>query len=187
MKGIDSVGIVKEIDFDKDKIRKFDKNIDNKQRNLSHKKRFSNLWLLAKTKLEATYKRKENYQEDIIKKAVNELAQGYDSITIEDLNMAFVMKNKRMARNSANHPYYKFKIFAFNKLNQSNKKLYQVPNSFASTQICSCCGNRLEGSDKMLLKDRIYKCKICNMELDRDLNAAKNILMCPEKQEFLGY
>ncbi|BCK59814.1 transposase [Staphylococcus phage vB_SauH_DELF3] len=54
--------------------------------------------------------------------------------------------------------------------------LLTVANTYyPSSQTCSCCGNRLTKQDKLSLKDRNYKCKECNTNLDRDLNASINL------------
>lgn len=175
------------LNFDKTLLRKKENIIALRQRCLSNKKRFSTNWHKAKIKLQLAYKRKENYIDEYIKHEVNKLAKAYDSITLEDLNMSFVMKNSRLARTASSQPYYKFKITVFNKFKQSNKKVFLVDNRFPSTQLCSCCGNVKTTVDKMKLGDNIYDCKQCNLVIDRDENAAINIYSNPEKIEFLGY
>lgn len=175
------------LNFDKSLIKKKDKIIALRQRCLSKKKRFSSNWYKAKTKLQLAYKRKENYIDEFIKYEVFKLVNKYDSITLEDLNMSFVMKNSRLARVSSRQPYYKFKIIAFNKFSHSDKKIFLVDNKFPSTQVCSCCGNVKTKEDKMKLGEKVYKCKACNFEIDRDENAAINIYNNPEKTEFTGY
>lgn len=47
--------------------------------------------------------------------------------------------------------------------------------TFPSTQLCSNCGNRKTGSDKLKLSNRTYKCDKCGLVIDRDLNSAYNL------------
>jgi putative transposase len=98
--------------------------------------------------------------------------------------MGFVMKNRRLARSASQHPYYKFKVFAYNKFKQSDKKVYLVPHSFPSSQICSSCGHQYVGDEKLKLGESSYICSKCNSIHDRDENAAKNIYSCPDKTLF---
>ncbi len=62
------------------------------------------------------------------------------------------------------------------KCKKYGKQLIRVNESY-TTQICCRCGNK----QKLSLSDRIYKCKKCNLEIDRDLNSAINILYCYAK------
>ena len=50
-------------------------------------------------------------------------------------------------------------------------KFIKADKYYPSTQICSCCGNR----KKLNLNERIYHCDVCGLEIDRDVNAAKNL------------
>jgi putative transposase len=51
-------------------------------------------------------------------------------------------------------------------------ELIKADQWFPSSKICSCCGNK---KDVLKLSERIYKCEKCGLEIDRDLNAAKNL------------
>jgi putative transposase len=186
MTGYDGKDILN-LEFDKEKLKGFNSNIARKQKSLSSKRRFSKAWSKAKTKLEYAYMRRENYQDDSIKIFVNYLAQHYDSITLEDLSMGFVMKNRKLARSATQHPYYKFKIFAYNKFKQTDKKVYLVPHTFPSSQICSSCGHQLKNDEKLKLGNDTYNCPNCNSIHNRDENAAINIYNCPDKTLFSGY
>jgi putative transposase len=184
--GFDGTELI-EIDFDKDKIKKFDNNISAKQKRLSNRIRNSKSWYLAKTKLEQAYKRKENYQSNNIFEIANYITKNYDNVVLEDLSISNLMQNHKLARSISNHPFYKLKMILFNKMKQSDKKVLLVPNTFPSTQTCSSCGNVKQDTDKLKLSERIYKCNSCGYEENRDFNAAKNILRYPNKIEFLGY
>jgi len=65
------------------------------------------------------------------------------------------------------HLWFKSKFY--------NNILLRVPNGTPTTQTCSCCGNILKNEFKLTLKDRLYKCDKCGLELDRDINSSRNI------------
>lgn len=64
------------------------------------------------------------------------------------------------------------------KCNWYGRELIKVPSNYASSKICSCCGNKKED---LKLSDRTYNCDSCGISLDRDLNAATNLKQYREK------
>lgn len=172
--GYDGENII-EADFEKDKLDKLDKRIAKCQRSLSRKERFSNNWYKALYKLQDSYLRFNNYRYDFISKLGCELNQEYDSVTLENLKMRFVTSNKRLAKKAAQKPYYLLKVGLINKFSQFNKPVYLVPSNFPSTQKCCGCGTVKTGDEKMKLGQSIYVCNSCNLEIDRDHNAAINL------------
>ena len=62
------------------------------------------------------------------------------------------------------------------KLMERGKYLVRVSKFFPSTQLCHACGHRFRGSDKLTLSNRVYSCPVCGCVVDRDVNAACNIL-----------
>jgi len=56
------------------------------------------------------------------------------------------------------------------------KKVIKIDRFYPSSQTCNSCGYRLTGDDKLTLSDREWDCPNCGKHLDRDINAAKNIL-----------
>jgi putative transposase len=61
------------------------------------------------------------------------------------------------------------------KVSDTGARLIRV-DPWNTTQICSNCGNIKRNEEKLTLSDRVYECQVCGLEMDRDLNAAKNIL-----------
>jgi len=172
------------IDFNRDIMDKLDNNIRRKHKKLSSCKLNSNKFYKAKTKLEQAYLNRVNYQEDFLKKLAKKLVVKYDNVILEDLNMSFILKNKKLAKKASERMYYKMKVILSRKFSQSNKSIFIVPKSFPSSQMCSKCGNVLIGMDKIKLHERTYECKKCGKKIDRDKNAAKNLYNCRELTKF---
>lgn len=93
-------------------------------------------------------------------------------ITIEDLNVKGMMKNKHLAKAIASQNFYTFRIKLKSKCLQHNIELRLVDRWFPSSKTCSCCGHiKID----LKLKDRKFICPKCNMKLDRDWNASINL------------
>jgi len=164
-----------EIIFDQKQIQKLNINIARKAKALSTHHYHSKNFFKAKTKLEKVYNDKVNFQEDFLKKTALEITRLYDEVVLEDLSLSFLLKNHNLARKAAEGLFYKFKVILANKMSQSDKKVLVVDKTFASTQICSCCGFRFHGVEKLKLSNRTFNCPSCKSSLDRDENAAINI------------
>ena len=169
-------------DFDNRKLKRLDKRVSRFNQRLARRLLNSKNWLKAKTKLQQAYLNFVNYRYDFIKKLVNEINLAYDSVTLENLNMSFPKKNKRLANAVRRKPYYLLKEALINKFNQYGKKVYLVSKSYPSTQTCYECGHVKKGEEKMELGEHTYRCsnKKCNHVDDRDENAAKNLWACKE-------
>ena len=61
------------------------------------------------------------------------------------------------------------------KAERNDCKIIVADKWFPSSQICSCCGNVLQGNDKIKLSQRVYHCHECGNKIDRDYNAAVNL------------
>lgn len=109
---------------------------------------------------------------DHLHKLSAEIANQYDVVCVESLNMR-AMSNKGFGNGKAtmDNGYGMFLNMLGYKLADRGKYLVRVDKWFPSSQICSCCGN----IQKLSLADRIYKCS-CGYTVDRDINAARNIL-----------
>ena len=97
----------------------------------------------------------------------------YDNIVIEDLKPMNMLKNHKLARVISQSMFYTWKVMLTYKCNFYGKMLHLVDPKHTS-QTCSCCGNQLQS--KLSLSNRLFKCEDCDLEIDRDLNAAINIL-----------
>ncbi|WNF36494.1 transposase [Bacillaceae bacterium IKA-2] len=97
-------------------------------------------------------------------------------ITIEDLNVKGMMKNRHLSKAIAEQCFYTFKKWLINKCVQRGIELREVSLWYPSSKLCSCCGQL---KNDLTLKDRTYECN-CGNKMDRDLNAAVNLMHAKE-------
>lgn len=93
-------------------------------------------------------------------------------IVMEDLNVAGMMKNKHLSKAIAEENFYEFIRQMKYKCEELGIEFIQVGKWYPSSKTCSCCGSIKRD---LKLKDRIYKCPECGLEIDRDINAAINL------------
>ena len=91
---------------------------------------------------------------------------------MEDLNVAGMLRNHRLAKHIACASFGEFKRQLVYKAKMHDKLVLLADRWFASSKTCSCCGHL---HDKMPLAIRNFKCEECGVEHDRDINAAKNL------------
>jgi putative transposase len=124
-------------------------------------------------KVQKLHHKLANKRTDYINKTVSELIKQKPSfITLEDLNVSGMMKNRHLARAVAQQKFYEFRIKLTSKANQNNIEVRIVDRWYPSSKTCSCCGNIKRD---LKLSDRVYKCDNCNTSMDRDLNASINL------------
>lgn len=111
---------------------------------------------------------------DFIHKETNKLIRENQSISIESLSVydLLVMNDSDLSRRIQYSNLSMFLNILKYKCQWSGTELGTVDKFFASSKICSSCGNK---DDTINLKDRTYECKQCGLIMDRDLNAAINI------------
>ena len=94
-------------------------------------------------------------------------------ISLEDLNVKGMMKNKHLAKAVQEQSFYEFKRIISYKANWNNIKIIEVPRFYPSSKTCSECGSIKKD---LKLKDRVYECKECGCVIDRDYNASVNLM-----------
>ena len=123
-------------------------------------------------KVQKLHQRLTNIRTDYINKTVSSIIERKPSyITIEDLNVSGMMKNKHLSKAIANQKLYEFRLKLTSKCKQNNIELRVVDRFYPSSKTCSCCGKIKKD---LKLSDRIYKCS-CGFVCDRDLNASVNL------------
>ncbi len=143
------------------------------QRNLSRKKKGSNRRRKAKLKFARLHNKIVNQRQDFIHKITTQLVDNYDVIAIEDLNVAGMIKNHKLAKSISDASFSEFYRSLSYKAKWYGKDVVKVDRWYASSKTCSCCGWK---DEQLTLSDRTFICKACGLELDRDLNASLNIL-----------
>ncbi|EOU1502390.1 transposase [Clostridium perfringens] len=123
-------------------------------------------------KVQKLHQRLINIRTDYINKTVFSIIKQKPSyITIEDLNIKGMMKNKHLSKAIASQKFFEFKTKLTVKCKENNIELRIVDRFYPSSKTCSQCG---KVKRDLKLSDRIYKCD-CGLTIDRDLNASINL------------
>ncbi len=169
------------------KVKKLEKSLQRQQRKLSrkyeNKKRmvgkscYKNIQkqVLIIQKLHA---RLSNIREEYVRHVVHTLVKAKPKyITVEDLNVKGMMKNRHLSDSVRKQKFYRFTEWLTSKCNQHGIELRRVDRFYPSSKLCSCCGFK---KVNLSLSDRIFKCEHCHVELNRDFNASLNLKYATE-------
>ena len=145
------------------------------QRELSRKTIGSNRWNKARIKVANLQKHISNQRNDFLQKLTTEIVRTYDVIAIEDLDVKSMKETDSTIRNKrvGDVSWFEFRRMLAYKTQWYGKELSVIDRYYPSSQICHCCGHR---DGKKSEDIRFWICPKCNSELDRDINAAINIL-----------
>ena len=179
-----SNGIVKKNINKTAKLRKLEKQLKREQRCLSRK--YEDVKKHNKKKGEATrqniqkqllrvqklHQRIDNIRTDYMNKTIAEIVKNKPSyITIEDLNVKGMMKNRHLAKAVASQKFYEFRIKLETKCKETGIELRIVDRWYPSSKLCHKCRSLKKD---LKLSDRKYICK-CGYHADRDFNASLNL------------
>ncbi len=152
--------------------KKHEKRIKWWQRSLSRRKKGSKRRQKAKQHLQKEWNEATRASDDFMHKLSQKLvSSGYTSFATENLNIHNMQKNHRLAQSIANASWSRFVNYLTYKAESAGMKATEVPSK-DTTKTCSNCGTK----KKMPLKEREYICGNCGLHMDRDVNAAINIL-----------
>ena len=143
------------------------------QQHLSRKKKGSVRRKKARLKVAKIHNNIANQRNTFIHQITTKLINAYDFIAIEDLNVAGMVKNRKLAKSISDASFAEFYAVLSYKAAWYGKAVVKVDRWFASSKTCSCCGWK---NEKLTLSDRTFNCSSCGLEKDRDLNASENIL-----------
>ncbi len=101
------------------------------------------------------------------------LARRYETIVVEDLNVAGMTRNRRLARAVADQGFGTARRMLAYKTTWRGGTLVTADRWFPSSKTCSGCG---AVKAKLALSERTYRCDACGLVIDRDVNAARNLL-----------
>ena len=159
-------------------LDKYERKIKRLQQELSRKIKGSKNYIKSKKKLEEVYRKLKNARKKTVEEIVKQITAHHDIIIAEKLQV------KKMLENKNNHKHLRKEIASATfseiirilkyKCNWLNKIFIQVNPYYASSQICSRCGNKNELMKN--IKIREYYCSKCGLEIERDYNASLNIL-----------
>ena len=162
------------------KLKKLEKQLIREQRSLSRK--YENLKegestqraniQKQKLKVQKVHHKIDNIRTDYINKTIAEMVKTKPSyITIEDLNVSGMMKNKHLSKAVASQKFYEFRTKLQAKCKENGIELRVVDRWYPSSKTCHCCGAIRKD---LKLSDRIFQCD-CGYTEDRDFNAALNL------------
>jgi putative transposase len=147
------------------------KNLAHSQRILSRRRKGSNRYKKQANVVARRHERIANRRRDFLHKLTRRYVNQYDTIVVEDLNVAGMIQNHRLARAISDASWSMFRQLLTEKAESAGRKVIAVPAHFTS-QLCSECGAYVQKS----LSIRTHVCPNCGYVDDRDVNAAKNIL-----------
>ena len=162
------------------RLKKLEKQLRREQRCLSRK--YDNLKKgevtqraniqKQKLKVQKLHHKIDNIRTDYINKIIAEIVKTKPSyITIEDLNVSGMMKNRHLSKAVASQKFYGFRSRLKAKCDANGIELRVVDRFYPSSKLCHCCG-RIKKDLK--ISDRIYRCA-CGYVEDRDFNASLNL------------
>lgn len=160
------------------KMKKLNKRLRCVQKSISRKyevNKFTktNNIMEEEEKLRKIYKKISNIRNNYIHQISHELVQLLPKrVVMEDLNVRGMAKNKYLAKSIMEQEFNKFITYMKYKCENNNIEFVQANRIYPSSKMCSKCK---EIKKDLTLNDRVYKCN-CGLEIDRDLNAAINLM-----------
>lgn len=162
------------------RLKKLEKQLRREQKSLSRK--YENLKKgevtqraniqKQKLKVQKLHHKTDNIRTDYINKIIAEIVKTKPSfITIEDLNVSGMMKNRHLSKAVASQKFYEFRTRLKAKCNDNGIELRVVDRFYPSSKLCHCCG---QIKKDLKISDRIYRCA-CGYVEDRDFNASLNL------------
>lgn len=142
------------------------------QRILSHRKKGSKRYYKQRKKVAILHEKIANQRKDYLHKLSRQIANVYDLICVENLNMQAMSKALHFGKSVADNAWGIFLRFLEYKLEELGKQLVKVDKWFASSKLCHECGHVYED---LTLSMRTWECPVCHCIHDRDKNAALNI------------
>lgn len=153
--------------------RQAEKKLKREQRKLAFMQKGSKNRDKQHIKVAKLHEKVANQRKDFLHKQSRQIANAYDCICIEDLNMKAMSQIMRFGKSVSDNGWGMFTDFLKYKLEEQGKKLVKIDKFFASSQICSRCGYK--NPEIRNLSVRQWDCPKCGVHHDRDVNAAVNI------------
>ena len=113
-----------------------------------------------------------NARQDYLHKLSTKLVRENQAVIVENLNVCGLLKNRRLAKQISDVAWGEFVRQLAYKCQWTGKHLVKVDRFFPSSKTCSECSVK---NEDLTLNDRVWTCASCDVELDRDRNAAQNL------------
>ena len=153
--------------------RQAEKRLKKEQRKLSKMQRGSKNRDKQRLKVAKLHEKVANQRKDFLHKQSRQIANAYDCVCIENLNMKATSQALHFGKSVSDNGWGMFTTFLQYKLEEQGKKLVKVDKFFASSQTCSCCGYKNSVTKDLSVRE--WTCPECGIHHDRDVNAAINI------------
>ena len=167
-----SEGVLEKIEAKRVKLQSILSNKKSKNKYWKKSKRYKKL----KNRVDKLYAKEKNIREDFAHQVSRYLVNRYDIITMEDLNIQGMLKNKNLSFKIANASWNRLAVFLKYKAKNENKIFRKSYRFYPSTKICNKCKTKsdiFKGPQSLNIREWI--CPKCNIHHDRDINAARNI------------
>ncbi|MEW2385010.1 RNA-guided endonuclease TnpB family protein [Micromonospora sp. NPDC047707] len=129
-------------------------------------------WQRARGRLGRVHARVANLRRDGLHKLTTRLAATYGTIVVEDLNVAGMLRNRRLSRRIADAGFAEIRRQLVYKTQWYGGRLVVADRWYPSSKTCSGCG---AVRTKLALSERTFTCTTCGLVADRDVNAARNL------------
>lgn len=141
------------------------------QRKLSKRMKGGNNRDKQRQKVAKLHEKVANQRKDFLHKQSRQIANTYDAVVIEDLNMRGMAQGLKLAKSTNDNGFGMLRTFLTYKLREQGKQLVVIDKWYPSSKVCHVCGKI---NNELTLADREWICT-CGAEHDRDHNAAINI------------
>jgi putative transposase len=127
----------------------------------------------AAARLARIHARVANVRADALHKATADLSARYETVVAEDLNVTGMISNRKLARAVSDQGFGKARRMLAYKTKWNGGTLVAADRWYPSSKTCSACGRR---KPSLTLRERTFQCESCGLVMDRDVNAARNLL-----------
>ena len=153
--------------------RKTQEKLAKEQRKLSHCTKDSKNYNKQKHKVALVHEKIKNQRKDFQHKWSRKIVNENQVIVSEDLNVKSMLKNHKIAKSISDASFSSFCNMIAYKSNEQHRRYVKIGTFYPSSKLCHCCGFKHKG---LKLEERFWTCPQCGTYLDRDENAAINIL-----------